>query len=220
MLKYSCLVLDHDDTVVRSESAVNYPAFLEALRILRPGAGLTLQEFSLWTFSEGFSQMCVNHFGFSDDDLSRQYTIWKSYVMSHIPPSFDGMGEVLRRYRQQGGIICVSSHSSAENIRRDYMTHFGIYPDSVFDWELGEALRKPAPYALDQIMERYGLCPEQLLVVDDMDTGYRMAKARNVDFAWAGWGCQDIPQIRAQMAACSDYILPSIGALEKLLFEP
>lgn len=30
MLNYRCLVLDHDDTVVRSEETVNYPSFLEA----------------------------------------------------------------------------------------------------------------------------------------------------------------------------------------------
>ena len=37
MLKYPCLVLDHDDTVVASEIAVNYPCFLEALKKFRPG---------------------------------------------------------------------------------------------------------------------------------------------------------------------------------------
>ena len=33
MLNYRCLVLDHDDTVVRSEETVNYPSFLEALKV-------------------------------------------------------------------------------------------------------------------------------------------------------------------------------------------
>ena len=28
MLKYPCLVLDHDDTVVQSEATVNYPYFV------------------------------------------------------------------------------------------------------------------------------------------------------------------------------------------------
>lgn len=219
VLKYPCLVLDHDDTVVCSEAAVNYPAFLEALYVLRPGTELSLRDFSLWTFLEGFVPMCVNHFQFSDEEFSIQYAIWKRYVMSHIPPAFEGMGNILRCFRQQGGIICVSSHSSADNIRRDYMTHFGICPHSIFDWELGELLRKPAPYALDQIIEKYNLCTRDILVVDDLDTGYRMAKARNVDFAWAGWGCQNIPEIRERMVTCSDYALFTVGELEKLLFE-
>ena len=37
MLKYPCLVLDHDDTVVQSEATVNYPFFVEFLREYRPG---------------------------------------------------------------------------------------------------------------------------------------------------------------------------------------
>lgn len=58
MLKYPCLVLDHDDTVVRSESTVNYPAFLEALRVLRPSCTISLLDFTRWTLLEGFEGMC------------------------------------------------------------------------------------------------------------------------------------------------------------------
>ena len=37
MLKYPCLVLDHDDTAVKCEITVNYPCFLLALEKFRPG---------------------------------------------------------------------------------------------------------------------------------------------------------------------------------------
>ena len=43
MLRYRCLVLDHDDTVVRSAETVNYPQFLQLLTALRPGRRLTLE---------------------------------------------------------------------------------------------------------------------------------------------------------------------------------
>lgn len=43
MGKYPCLVLDHDDTLVQSESTVNYPAFLKALEVLRPGQTVSLR---------------------------------------------------------------------------------------------------------------------------------------------------------------------------------
>ena len=46
MLNYRCLVLDHDDTVVRSEETVNYPSFLEALKVLRPGRTITREKFT------------------------------------------------------------------------------------------------------------------------------------------------------------------------------
>lgn len=92
MGKYPCLVLDHDDTLVQSESTVNYPAFLKALEALRPGQTVSLRDFSLWTFQEGFTDMCVRHFGFTQSELDRQYEIWLDYVMTHTPPCFPEMG--------------------------------------------------------------------------------------------------------------------------------
>ena len=45
MLKYPCLVLDHDDTVVQSEATVNYPFFVYILDQFRPGTTITLEEY-------------------------------------------------------------------------------------------------------------------------------------------------------------------------------
>ena len=49
-LKYQCLVLDHDDTVVNSTVSVNFPAFLDTLRILRPeaAAALTADDYGIF----------------------------------------------------------------------------------------------------------------------------------------------------------------------------
>ena len=35
-MRYQCLVLDHDDTVVNSTATINYPAFVQTLQKLRP----------------------------------------------------------------------------------------------------------------------------------------------------------------------------------------
>ena len=53
MLKYRCLVLDHDDTVVQSARTVNYPAMVEALRTERPGREVSYEEFTLGVFRLG-----------------------------------------------------------------------------------------------------------------------------------------------------------------------
>ena len=45
MLKYPCLILDHDDTVVQSESTVNYPYFCYILDQFRPGEKISLKEY-------------------------------------------------------------------------------------------------------------------------------------------------------------------------------
>ena len=44
-MKYKCLVLDHDDTIVNSTPTVNFPAFKKCLAKLRPDVNLALEEY-------------------------------------------------------------------------------------------------------------------------------------------------------------------------------
>lgn len=217
MLNYRCLVLDHDDTVVRSEETVNYPSFLEALKVLRPGRTITREEFTRWCFSPGFSALCSDYIGLTPEEIDVQYDMWRSYVATHIPPPYDGLRPILTRWKQEGGLLCVSSHSARENILRDYLLHFDLEPDQIFDWDLGEGRRKPSPYALQEIMRLYGLRPDELLMVDDLKPGYDMAHACGVPFACAGWSHDD-PEIRAFLRRFSDFYLETVQALEPLLF--
>ena len=220
MLKYACLVFDHDDTVVCSEASVNYPAFLEALRILRPGETLSLQDFSLWNFQEGFAGMCFRHFGFTLEEFEIQSNIWRTYVKEHPPAVFPGLDRIFRRQLEAGGLVCVSSHSASAGIRRDYLSNFGFEPHGIYDWDLGPEKRKPHRFALDDIMERFHLTPKDILMVDDLDTGYHMATARAVDFAWAGWGRGGSPEIAAFMAERCNLAFYSVQELENFLFTP
>lgn len=217
MLNYRCLVLDHDDTVVRSEETVNYPSFLEALKVLRPGRTITREEFTRWCFSPGFSVLCSDYIGLTPEEIDAQYDMWRSYVATHIPPPYDGLRPILTRWKQEGGLLCVSSHSARENILRDYRLHFNLEPDQIFDWDLGEDRRKPSPYALQEIMRLYDLRPDELLMVDDLKPGYDMAHACGVPFACAGWSHDD-PKIRAFLRRFSDFYLETVQALEPLLF--
>lgn len=217
MLNYRCLVLDHDDTVVRSEETVNYPSFLEALKVLRPGRTITREEFTRWCFSPGFSALCSDYIGLTPGEIDVQYDMWRSYVATHIPPPYDGLRPILTRWKQEGGLLCVSSHSARENILRDYRLHFDLEPDQIFDWDLGEDRRKPSPYALQEIMRLYDLRPDELLMVDDLKPGYDMAHACGVPFACAGWSHDD-PEIRAFLRRFSDFYLETVQELEPLLF--
>ena len=217
MLNYRCLVLDHDDTVVRSEETVNYPSFLEALKVLRPGRTITREEFTRWCFSPGFSALCSDYIGLTPEEIDVQYDMWRSYVATHIPPPYDGLRPILTRWKQAGGLLCVSSHSARENILRDYRLYFDLEPDQIFDWDLGEDRRKPSPYALQEIMRLYDLRPDELLMVDDLKPGYDMAHACGVPFACAGWSHDD-PEIRAFLRRFSDFYLETVQELEPLLF--
>lgn len=217
MPNYRCLVLDHDDTVVQSARTVNYPAMLEALRTERPGVSLSYEEFTLGCFHRTFVGMCREVLHYTQEELAAHYRSWKQYVRTHVPPAYDGLRPLLLRFRAEGGLICVSSHSGNENILRDYRQHFGFVPDQLFTADLPEHLSKPAPYALLEIMRIYQLRPDELLMVDDMKPGCDMAHACGVPFACAGWS-HDIAEIADFMRQHSDFYLPTVDALHTLLF--
>ena len=219
MLKYPCLVLDHDDTVVQSEATINYPYFCYILDQFRPGTTITLQEYVEGCCNLGFADMCRKWYGFTEKELVEDYRGWQAYIVDHIPAPFPGIERIIRRQKAEGGLICVVSHSSDRNILRDYKTHFGILPDAIYSWDLPEHLRKPNPFPLEDIMKKYGLPPEQLLVVDDMKPAWEMASAAGVPIAFAAWGRKEYPAIAAEMERLCDYSFDSTKDLERFLFD-
>lgn len=218
MLRFPCLVLDHDDTVVASEASVNYPCFLLMLDHFRPGQTMPPEEFTRWCFDPGFGALLKEKYHFTDEEMDEEYQMWLEYAAQHIPSAFPGIQRIISRQKAEGGLVCVVSHSSRYNILRDYRHHFGIEPDAIFSWEDPAPQRKPAPYPLLKIMERFRLRPDQLLMVDDLKPGCDMAKAAGVPIAYAGWGRDHMPQISAQMRAWSDYTFDTTEDLEHFLF--
>lgn len=219
MLKYPCLVLDHDDTVVQSERTIGYPFFCYILDQYRPGQTVTLAQFAQDCYSLGFAEMCRKRWNFTPQELEDEYHGWMDYVMCHTPDAFPGIGRVIRRQKEEGGMICVVSHSSIVNITRDYDTHFGVRPDAIYGWDYPEELRKPNPFPLQDIMEKYHFTPDELLVVDDMKLAWDMAHPLGVKVAFAGWGRRDFPELTKEMTALCDYAFSTPEALEQFLFE-
>lgn len=219
MLKFPCLVLDHDDTVVQSEATVNYPYFCYILEKFRPGTKITLSEYTQGCYCQGFVEMCKSKYHFTDQELAEEYRGWKEYIQSHIPKPFEGIGEVISRQKAAGGLVCVVSHSTEETISRDYLTHFGVLPDHIYGWDMPEKQRKPNPYPLKNIMKNHGLSPTQLLVVDDMKPAWEMASKVAVPIAFAAWGRQEYPQIIQEMTRLCDYTFQKTHELYNFLFE-
>ena len=219
MLKYPCLVLDHDDTVVQSEITVNYPYFCYILDQLRPGTKITVEEYINGCCNLGFVEMCRQKYGFTDDELQIEYNGWKEYIKTHIPSAYPGIANIIQRQKEAGGLICVVSHSGAENITRDYQVHFGILPDAIYGWDLPEHQRKPNPYPLENIMETFGLTADQLLVVDDLKPAYDMCKQVNVPIAFAKWSKLEQPAISAEMTKLCNYTFSKPQELERFLFD-
>ena len=167
----------------------------------------------------GFADMCRQRFSFTEQEILDEYIGWKEYVKTHIPDPFPGIANVIRRQRAEGGKICVVSHSCNENITRDYETHFGVQPDVIYGWDYPEELRKPNPFPLLDIMEKYHFTPDQMIVVDDMKLAWNMAHPLGVQVAFAGWGRREFPALAKEMQALCDYSFDTPEALGRFLFE-
>lgn len=217
-LRIKCLVLDHDDTAVMSTPQINYPSFKKALTVLRPKMELSYEQFIEWNFNPGFSKLCSDILGFSAEEMAYQEKCWKTSMAASIPQMYAGLPKILQTYTENGGIVCVASHSLKKNIERDYQAAGVPLPQLVFDWECER--KKPDPFALEEVMRIYNLKPHEVLMVDDLKPGCDMAKAAGVPFAFAGWSDnRSISAICSFMKEHSDYYLEKVEELEALLYE-
>ena len=218
-MKYKCLVLDHDDTVVQTEKTIGYPYFCYILDQFRPGQTISFRDYVHDCHNYGFAPMCRRNWQFTEEELKAEYLGWMDYVLTHIPEIFPGIDTVIRRHKEAGGLVCVVSHSSVRNITRDYEVLIGTQPDAIYGWDYPEHQRKPNPFPLEDIMRRFDLKPEDLLVVDDMKLAWQMAHPLNVDIAFAAWGKQEFPELAAEMRQICNFSFDSAKELEKFLFD-
>lgn len=217
-MKYPCLVMDHDDTVVNSTATIHYPCFLEYLKLYRPGRTMSLEEYFLTNFDPGFIPMCRKYFDMTDEELVHEQEFWREYVRGHIPKVYDGMRELLWHHVEAGGTICVVSHSMNEHIRRDWKENDLPEPTLIFGWDDPAELRKPNPYPLLAIMEKLCFRPEELLMVDDLKPGCDMARQCGVDFVAAGWS-NNLQPIEDFMRENCVHYAPTVEALAAFLQE-
>ena len=215
-MKYKCLVFDHDDTVVNSTATIHHPCFQKFLDIYYPGRTCSLDEYFAKNFDPGFLPMCRDEYGMTPADLDRETAFWRAYVKDRIPAAYEGLRTIMERHKASGGILAVISHSFKDNILRDYAANGLPTPDAVYGWELSEEKRKPSPWALYDIMERYSLAPDEILVIDDLKPGYDMASDAGVPFAAACWA-YDIESIRSFMRAKSPLCFNSVAELDEYL---
>lgn len=217
LMKYKCLILDHDDTVVKSTPAIHYPSFVEALKSLRPKVELSLNDFVNYCFAPGFVELCTDIMKFNETEQEYQYKIWKNYVNENSPDFYPGFPELIKDYKSSGGIICVATHSESRHIIRDYTLHCdGIIPDLIFGWDMEESKRKPNPYPIVETMKSFNLKNTEMLVLDDLKPGLTMARSCNVEFAAAGWS-HGVPEIEDYMRDNSDYYFSTVDEFREFI---
>lgn len=204
-MKYRCLVFDHDDTTVNSTATIHHPCFEQFLKDYYPDRSCTLEDYFLKNFSPGFILMCREEYGMDDETLAMEARYWQEYVRDRIPQAYPGIREIMLQHKRNGGLIAVISHSYRHNILRDYEANGLPQPDLIFGWEMPPEQRKPAAWPLMEVLRRFDLRPEEVLMIDDLKPGYDMASACGVPFAAVGWA-NDIAPIEAFMREnCSLY---------------
>ena len=217
-MKYRCLVFDHDDTTVNSTATIHHPCFQRFLEDYYPGRECSLEKYFLKNFSPGFLPMCREDYGMDERMIEIEGRYWQEYVQTRIPDAYPGIRGIMERHRESDGILTVISHSFRNNILRDYRANHLPEPDLVFGWEMPPEKRKPAAWPLQEIMNRFDLKPEELLMIDDLKPGYDMARKCGVPFAAAGWA-NDIPEIENFMRANCSLYFKKVSDLEAYLFE-
>jgi phosphoglycolate phosphatase/pyrophosphatase PpaX len=199
--RYRCLLIDHDDTAVDSTAAVHYPAHLEALRLMRPERSPpSMEDWLRWNFHPGIMEYLVGELGMSDEELRREYEIWRSYTTTRSPRFYPGFLELLRDYRGEGGRVAVISHSEKDVIEEHYRRAGlpGAHPDRVYGWAEDAAKRKPSPWPVREALRELSCRAEDALILDDLKPGVLMSHATGVAVAGAGWG-HGIPEIASYM---------------------
>lgn len=218
-MKYKCLALDHDDTVVDSTATIHFPCFVKYLEERYPdiAGNYDLNSYFEKNFDPGITSLLRDEVGLSEEEMAEEEIYWKNFVKSHIPTAYHGIGDVISDFLKEGGVVAVISHSFEHYIRRDY-EHNGLpMPSIVYGWDLPSEKRKPSTYAIEDLCRRYGFDPSEVLVVDDLKPGYDMARAAGADFAAAGWA-YEVESIEKFMRANCDYYLESVEQLRALLF--
>ena len=219
-MKYSCILIDHDDTTVDSTPSIHYPAHVEQMKRLGKEAELlSLKDWFLINYSPGIQSYLADTLGLSPEEQELCYRIWREYTTRDIPEFFKGILNLLSEFRSRGGKIVVVSHSEPDIIESHYEKQTevpGFFPDRIIGWEGDIEKHKPNPWPVFSVMDEYGLEKNEILVVDDLKPGIEMAVRAGVDSVAAVWS-HGIPAITEGLSQMSTYTAESIEGLADIL---
>lgn len=217
-MKYKCLVLDHDDTVVNSTATIHYPCFIKFLEDFYPHLvhNYTLESFYEKNFSPGVISLFRDEIGMTEEQMAEEEQYWADFVETITPEAYPGMSEIIADFKTVGGKVAVVSHSLTRYIERDYRENKLPSPDIIYGWDIPKENRKPSPWCINDLVSKYGFKPEEILVVDDLKPGYDMARGGGARFAAAGWA-HNVKTIENFMRSNCDYYLKTVAELRNLL---
>ncbi len=219
-MRYKCLVLDHDDTVVKSTECIHYPCFISFMQMQGRDMRdeIPIEKYLERNCLGNIMEFYLNDVGLSQELLDGETRYWRECVNNCVPIVYDGLREILTRFCDMGGKIFVASHSESRFILRDYKENGLPTPDGVYGYDAPDGMRKPSPRIIEDIIKATGFDKDEILVVDDLKHGYDMARAAGVAFAAAGWA-HSVPAIESFMKSNCDFYFSSVKALSDFLLQ-
>ncbi len=220
-MRYSCLLLDHDDTTIDSTPVVHYRAHLEQMRRLgRHAEALSLEQWYRVNFHPGIRHYLEKQLQLSPDEQQLCYSIWREFTTTELPPFFDHLLLFLSHFKAAGGVLAVVSHSEPDVILRHYRSQSevpGLEPDEIFGWMGDPKKNKPYLWPVERMEQLYGFTREEMLVVDDLKPGIVMAREAGVASVGVGWSHR-IPELRGHLEQIATWYAESIPELEHIVW--
>ena len=99
-MRFRCLVMDHDDTTVNSTATIHFPSFLAYLKLVRPEASYTLEDYFRWNFAPGIVPFFMGEVGLSEEEMDYEYRFWQNYVNPGSRRPFSACGKFSRGIRR------------------------------------------------------------------------------------------------------------------------
>ncbi|CAD7965461.1 unnamed protein product [Amoebophrya sp. A120] len=191
---YKCLILDHDDTCVDSTASIHHPAHVAGCRELLPShEPIDLEGWFRVNHNPGVGEYLKTVFGEDKEVIKREMEIWHDFMKARQPDFYPGMLELLREWREAGGLVAVVSHSPADVIKQHYENQKSdknphpFLPDVIYGWREDPSERKPNAWPTLQIMKQFDLKASDCIVLDDLSPGIKMATAAGVKSYACAW---------------------------------
>lgn len=128
-------------------------------------------------------------------------THYAAHSLDHSRP-YEGMAEAVERIKSAGvKVAIVSNKPHADTVR----VMKSLYPKDMFSLVLGRTQKfaiKPAPDALNFVMNFFGVKPEEAVYVGDSDVDVEFARNANMRCVSVTWGFRSVGELLTAGAVC------------------
>lgn len=216
MGRFKSIIFDFDGTLADSHRGI-VTAYQETFK--RLGLEIPSEEFITstigLTLEDGFKAMDRK---LTDEDACRAANLYRKIFPEIAYPmitAFPGVVEILSGLYEQGYLMAVASSRSHVSLE-DLAEQVGVarFFRALFGAEDVEN-HKPAPDMVKLVLDRFGLDPDEVLVVGDANYDLMMGQGAGCHVCGISWGNQSREQLEA---VHPDYVIDSIDELPCCLY--